>query len=246
MVSTLFARRLLQAAAGCSMFAATTALAQDRLVLTWTGRVDKEVQLTIRDTSVSTSIVGGAPVTVKHFRVQDPLPRREGAVRVELEAGRGDVDVIQQPSATNDWSAIVRIRDHSSGKDDYTVRTYWNPKSGEDRYSTAAVDARAKAAEKPVNTLHWTGSVDREMKIEWRGFDVQSHSVNGEAAREVHSSASHALPRADVTVDVSVRRGRGDVTVIQQPTASNGYTCILRIRDPQEGFGPYEIDAKWR
>jgi len=246
MVSTLFARRLLQAAAGCSMFAATTVLAQDRLVLTWTGRVDKEVQITIRDTSVTTSIVGGAPVTVKHFRVQDPLPRSAGAVRAELETGRGDVDVIQQPSAANDWAAIVRIRDHSAGKNDYTVRAYWNPQSGEDRYSTAAVEAREKADAKPVNTLHWTGSVDREMRIEWRGSDVQSNSVNGEAAREVHSSVSHALPQAEVTVEVSVHRGRGDVSVLQQPKASNGYTCIVRIRDPQEGFGPYVFDAKWR
>ncbi len=246
MVTYLSVRRLFQAAAGCSMLAASSALAQDRLILTWTGRVDKEVQLTIRDTSVSTSIVGGAPVTVKHFEVKDRLPRLDGAVRVELEVGRGDVDVIQQPSAKNDWAAIIRIRDHSSGKDNYQVRTFWNPKSGEDRYSTAATEARAKAEAKPVNTLHWTGSVDREMKIEWRGFDVQSHSVNGEAAREVHSSVSHALPPSDVKVEVSVRMGRGDVTIIQQPSASNGYTCILRIRDPQEGFGRYEIDAMWR
>ena len=142
-------------------------------------------------------------------------------MRVELEVGRGDVDVIQQPSAKNDWAAIIRIRDHSSGKDNYGADVL----EPEER-RRPLLDRRRRAREgraKPVNTLHWTGSVDREMKIEWRGFDVQSHSVNGEAAREVHSSVSHALPPSDVKVEVSVRMGRGDVTIIQQPSASNGY-----------------------
>jgi hypothetical protein len=246
MVTYLFARRLLQTAAGCSMLAATTVLAQDRLLLTWTGRVDKEVQITIRDTSISTSIVGGVPVAVRYFDVKDRLPRRDGTVRVEVDYGRGDVDVIQQPSAKNDYAAIIRIRDKSTGKDNYQVRAFWNPKSGEDRYSAAAATVRANAEAKPANTLHWTGTVDRELKIEWRGSDVRSQAVNGEAAREVHSSVSNALPESEVRVELSVRVGRGDVSIIQQPNSSNGYTCILRIRDPQSGFGHYEFDVTWR
>lgn len=246
MLTHLFARRLLQTTAGCSMLAASAVLAQDRPLLTWTGRVDKEVQITIRDTSVSTSIVGGAPVAVRYFDVKDRLPRLDGTVRVEIDYGRGDVDVIQQPSAKNDYAAVIRIRDKSTGKDNYQVKAFWNPKSGEDRYSTAAATARTNADVKPANTLHWSGSVDRELKIEWRGVDVQSRNQNGEAAREVHSSVSNGLPGSGVRVELSVREGRGDVSIIQQPSSSNGYTCILRIRDPQTGFGRYDFDVTWR
>lgn len=246
MINHHFARRLLQSAAGCSMLAATALLAQDRPLLTWTGRVDKEVQITIRDTSISTSIVGGAPVAVRYSDVKDRLPRRDGTVRVELDYGRGDVDVIQQPSATNDYAAIIRIRDKSTGKDNYQVKAFWNPKSGEDRYSTGAATARANADVKPANTLHWTGSVDRELKVEWRGLDVQSRNQNGEAAREVHSSVTNGLPGSDVRVELSVREGRGDVSIVQQPSSSNGYTAVIRVRDPQTGFGRYDFDVTWR
>lgn len=239
-------RRLLQAASGCSMLAATTVLAQDRQVVSWAGRVDKEVQITIRDTSISTSIIGGRPIATAYFDVKDRMPMRDGFVRVELDYGRGDVDVIQQPSAKNDYAAVIRIRDRSVGVDSYQLTAFWNPTNGEDRYSSAAASVRATAPDKPANTMHWTGSVDREMKVEWRGYSVQSHNQSGETAREVHSSVSNGLPGAESRVELRITEGRGDVSILQQPSSSNGYTAIFKIRDPQSGFGRYAFDVTWR
>jgi hypothetical protein len=239
-------RWLLRTAAGCSMLVATTAHAQDRALITWSGRVDKEAQITIRDTTVSTSTVGGAPVVVTYFAVKDRMPSRDGFVRVALDYGRGDVDVIQQPSAKNDYAAIIRIRDHSAGKDNYQLRAFWNPKNGEDRYSTAAASARANGAVVPANTMHWTGTVDREMKVEWRGYNVRSRNQSGGAARAVHSSVSNGLPDSNALVELLVHEGRGDVSIIQQPSSSNGYTAIFKVSDPQSGYGHYDFDVTWR
>jgi len=246
MITARATRRLLHVVAGCSMLAAIPLLAQDRALLKWTGRVDKEVQITIRDTTISTSLVGGQPQAMTYFDVKDRLPRREGFVRVELEYGRGDVDIVQQPTAKNDYAAIIRIRDQSAGADTYQVRAFWNPKNGEDRYSSAAGRVRAAADALPANTMHWTGTVDRELMVEWRGMNVKSNNKSGEAAREVHSAVSNALPAADARVELLVREGRGDVNVVQQPTSSNGYTAIFRIRDPQSGAGHYDFDVSWR
>ncbi len=242
----ILSRQSLLAVAAGSMLVASTAFAQDRLLLKWTGRVDKEVQLTIRDTTVTTSIVGGQPVTRTYFDVKDRMPQRDGAVRVQLDAGRGDVDVVQEPTAKNDYAAVVRIRDKSSGKDTYALTVFWNPQSGEDRYTAAAATAHATAGEKPMNTLHWSGSVDAEAKIEWRGFDAMTTTPVGETAREVHSSVTNALPATASRVELIVRQGRGDVTIIQQPSSTNGFTAILRVRDPQTGFGHYDFDVNWR
>lgn len=238
-------RSILAAAAGI-VLVASPAFAQDRVLLKWTGRVDKEVQITIRDTSVSTSIVGGQPVKVTYVDVKDRLPQRDGTVRVELNAGSGDVDVVQQPAAGNDFAAIVRIRDKSTGMHSFDITVFWNPKRGEDRYGDAAAIARASAGDKPVNTMHWTGSVDDELRIEWRGVDVMTKTVNGETAREVHSSVTDGLPTRDARVELVVREGRGDVTILQQPRSSNGFTAIFRVRDTQAGFGHYDFDVNWR
>jgi len=40
--------------------------------------------------------------------------------------------------------------------------------------------------------------------------------------------------------------GRGTVDVIRQPTAANGYTTVIRVRDPQGGVGNYQINAFWQ
>jgi hypothetical protein len=238
-------QRLFQIAAAASLFVAADLVAQDRPLLTWSGRVDKEAQITIRDTTISTSIIGGLPVVTSYFAVKDRLPQRDGTVRVEIESGRGDVDVIQQPSAANQFAAVIRIRDHSVGVDTYTLKAFWNPNRGEDRYSSAAA-VRANADATPANTMRWTGTVDRDLTIEWRGYDVMSKNGSGEAAREVHSSVSNALPSSNSRVELSIREGRGDVSVLQQPTSANGYTAILRIRDPQTGMGRYNFDLTWR
>lgn len=245
MISTLLNRRTLLTAAAISTLVASAAAAQDRKLVTWTGRVDKEVQITIRDTSVALGIVGGKPVKWSYFSVEDRLPREPGFVRVELDAGRGDVDVLQQPTAANDYSAIIRIRDKSAGADDYTLNTFWNPKRGEDRYSTAAWNVRDTASAKAANTMHWSGTVDREMRVEWRGMDVRSRNQSGAAAREVHSSVTNGLPSHNATLALRVREGRGDVTIAQQPTESNGYTAIFKVRDPMSGLGHYDFEVTW-
>jgi hypothetical protein len=239
-------RRSLQTAGLLSVLVASTAIAQDRKLVTWTGRVDKEVLITIHDTTITTGINGGQPARWIYSSVADRLPRRDGTVRVEVNFGRGDVDVTQQPNAGNDFTAIVRIRDKSVGKDNYQVAVYWNPQRGEDRYSAAASSARMASAPLPANTMHWSGSVDSDLKIEWQGFDVRTRNQAAEAAREVHSAVSNGLPSSSATLSLVVREGRGDVSIVQQPNSSNGWTAIIRVRDPQTGFGHYDFDVSWR
>ncbi len=239
-------RRSLQSAGLLSVLVASTAIAQDRKLVTWTGRVDKEVLITIRDTTISTGINGGQPARWIYAPVADRLPRREGTVRVEVNFGRGDVDVTQQPTSANDFTAVVRIRDKSVGKDNYQLVVFWNPQRGEDRYSAAASSARMAADPLPENTMHWSGSVDSEMQIEWQNSDVRSRNLSGETAREVHSAVSTSLPSSDATLTLIVREGRGDVSIIQAPKSSNGWTAIIRVRDPQTGFGHYDFDVSWR
>ena len=154
--------------------------------------------------------------------------------------------MIQQPSASNDYAAVVRIRDKSVGADNYEVTAFWNPNSGEDRYSKVANEVRANAEAKPANTMHWSGDVDREMRVEWRGWDVNSRNQSGETAREVHSSVTDGLPSREARLELSIHEGRGDVSITQQPNSQNGYTAIFRVRDPQSGFGHYDFDVTWR
>jgi hypothetical protein len=110
--------------------AARPAAAQGRVLFSWQGRVDREASLAMRGSRVTApgawSVAGRSDV-----RVGSPLPQAEGVVRLRVERGRGAVDVVEQPSARNDYTAVVRVRDDQPGADDYRLTAYWQPLSGD-------------------------------------------------------------------------------------------------------------------
>jgi hypothetical protein len=124
-VPTLFAALSLGATATTVAHAAPA----DRQLFTWTGRVDREVYITMRGRDIRTSGVdAGLP---NRARVNESLPRNRGDVEVRLLDGRGDVRVVEQPSARNGYATTIRITDPRGGADSYRVTAYW---IGDDRY----------------------------------------------------------------------------------------------------------------
>src|SRR5205823_1107052 len=93
--------------------------------------------------------------------------------------------------------------------------------------------------------LEWSGDVDQSLLITLRPGGVAYRTVGGDRPREIESSFN-GLPSGVTNVDVSLREGRGEVIVVQQPTPENGYTAVIRVRDPQPGFGHYSFNVLWQ
>lgn len=91
----------------------------------WSGRVDADVYVYIQDGFARTQVMAGAPTYGEQFTFSTPLPRRDLTVSVERLRGRGRVEVIQQPSRSNNYTAIVRIQDRDSGSGDYEFQLNW-------------------------------------------------------------------------------------------------------------------------
>jgi hypothetical protein len=106
---------------------ASSLFAQGRPLFDWSGRVDREVRIMMHGRDARTETASRSPVTRSRIDVATALPQRDGRVTVRVQDGRGDVDVVQQPTARNDFTTIVRIRDRSSGIDNYRVTAYWMP-----------------------------------------------------------------------------------------------------------------------
>jgi hypothetical protein len=124
-----------------SMLSASLAHAApaDRQLFTWSGRVDREVYITMRGRDVRTS--GADAGLPNRARVNDPLPRGRGDVLVRLIDGRGDVQVIEQPSARNGYATTIRIRDPRGGADSYRVAAYWQ---GDERFDDRRDDRNGR------------------------------------------------------------------------------------------------------
>lgn len=241
---------------------AAPAAAQGRQLFEWSGRVDREVQITMRGRE-ATVTDGRFGVSNGRISTEGWLPRERGEVTVRVEGGRGNAWVVQQPSNRNDYTTIVRVRDTRAGNGRVRVQAYWRDADG--RFSDARNDGsgpwgRVGASNDRVYdggydggysgsglmALRWSGEVDDAVEIRIQGGRISYNTMSGGSVRRVRTESFRGLPREDVDVMVDSRAGRGSIQVIEQPTARNGYSTVIRILDPRSGADDYAFDLRYR
>jgi hypothetical protein len=136
-------------AAALLAITATVAHADDRQLFVWSGTVDREAVISMRGSRVELEADGFDGYRDARFRVREALPRAAGRVRVVRSDGRGEVEVIEQPSLFNGFTTRVRVRDRQSGADRYRLEAYWDGRGSDrdeeradDRYDDRYDDAR--------------------------------------------------------------------------------------------------------
>ncbi|MEO6879288.1 MAG: hypothetical protein ABI205_12465 [Gemmatimonadaceae bacterium] len=243
-------------------------------VFEWSGRVDREVQITMRGNRLSTRDLSDSETGRGRSRVMMQLPRRDGQLYVQVLNGRGPVDVIQQPSAQNGYTATVRIQDPSSGADNYRIAAYWQTYGNDDVYRgnngrgndrgnngrgndrddrdrddgyhnrTGSANPYGGTGRDANQTmLHWSGNVDGELEIRVSNGQVSYRTLSGDQPTSIRADRGAAASQRGVrSVALFQNQGRGTVTLTQQPSAYNGYTTVIRVRDPQGGYGFYDFD----
>ena len=100
---------------------------QQRELFEWSGRVDREIRIQSDRRNSSVLQVGNNERASGRVRAMNPLPIQEGTVTIQVLEGRGKVDVVQQPTARNGYTAVIRVRDPASGVGRYRVAAYWTP-----------------------------------------------------------------------------------------------------------------------
>ena len=113
-------------------FAKAAVAAPDQPLFVWSGTVDREVFIVVRGRDVNTQ--GRDANLPNRVRVVNAMPRSFGELRVNVEEGRGNIGVIEQPSARNGYQAVIRIQDPSGGADRYRLAVYWD---GDNRNGSA-------------------------------------------------------------------------------------------------------------
>ena len=229
----------------------------------WTGTVDREVQIVMRGNNVWTNNAGQNERTRAKTRSYSRLPNENGQVSVRMLNGRGQVDVIQQPSRQNDYTTIVRVRDDRGGSSNYRLAAYWQGYSNGDVYDNnrrgVYGNDRDNGRDRDIyrgrgnngnnggyrgsnsEALHWSGNVDGDLEIRIQNGRVDYRNLSGSQPTNIRSNVGNTSARQTDNLRVLINQGRGDVTVTQQPQQWNGYTTIIRVRDPQGGYGYYDF-----
>lgn len=198
--------------------------------LLWNGRVDNRVNIVLQGNQVREVRLAG-PLSRNRHTLQGRLPRRPAVLTVNKLDGRGTVSVIQQPSRSNDYTAIVQVFDRRRGADNYRLSISWTSQNRQEAYQNGK--------------LTWRGRVDQTVNIEVFGDEVFSVDRSGSGMSDVNFDLEGYLAARNGTVRVRKRDGRGTVSVIQQPTRENDYTAVIQIFDPRGGDDEYEIEVTW-
>lgn len=275
--------------------AAPMLFAQGQELFEWNGRVDREVQITMRGNNLWTTPIGQTEPGRAHSRAMSALPRQDGQVSIQVLNGRGSVDVIQQPSAQNGYTTTIRIQDPRGGADNYRLVAYWQTYSngeyvgrnrgrgrGRDRDGDRDDANRGRDRDRDdvdrgrdrdrgdvyrgrdnggydnrqngqygqygnQTALHWSGNVDDELEIRIQNGQVDYRTVRGAQPTSIRADRGTLnMPRTNATLNVVQNQGRGSVSVIQQPAQWNGYTTVIRVKDPQGGYGFYDFNLIWQ
>lgn len=93
--------------------------------MTWRGRVDDDVRITIRGGTADVETIGGTPYYDSQPNFGASLPSRRVTVRLTSKRGRGEIYIEQQPSRENNFACVVRIKDSRGGAADYEFELQW-------------------------------------------------------------------------------------------------------------------------
>jgi hypothetical protein len=109
-----------------------------------------------------------------------------------------------------------------------------------------AEQARIETSALRSGTIAWSGTIDGVDEVIISGTSASVRHMNGNPPREVKASFSAPFPRSPVNVALLSTNGRGVITIIQQPSAANGYTTIVRLDDSAKGGDKrYEFTLRW-
>jgi hypothetical protein len=98
---------------------------------------------------------------------------------------------------------------------------------------------------RPTGQMRWRGRIDDEVEISVQGDRADVRTISGASTMGGPGQFTSPLPKQPVNVRVSKKRGRGTVEVVQQPAKRNGFTAVIRIRDPKGGSDDYELEVVW-
>ena len=208
--------------------------------LRWEGTVDGKVLLKINRRRVTYDVISGVPVQRHRYDFTDPLPFKNTRVDVNVEEGRGNVRVIEQPRERNDYTAVIEINDSSSGKSDYVLDVYW-----EKSYGGNTGNNNSNWRNKDDDYFEWQGRVDGESILYIRGEDVRVDDISGNGVTNAKYRSSRPIPSRSMTLNLVETSGRGEITLIEQPDNRNNYTAAVRIHDKQSGTGLYSFALTW-
>jgi len=93
--------------------------------------------------------------------------------------------------------------------------------------------------------ISWRGRVDEDVRIAFRAGRADVETIGGTPYYDAQPNFSSSLPNRRVTVSLTMKKGRGQAFIEQQPSRENDYSVVIRVKDPKGGASDYEFEITW-
>jgi len=130
----------------------------------------------------------------------------------------------------SNWSNVQRLISDISRE-----LNYGGPGGGNQNPDTGSRSGR----------MTWRGRVDDDVRIRIRGGTAEVETLGGTPYNDGQPNFYNSLPYRRVTVQLTNKRGRGEIFIEQQPSRENDFTAVVRIRDTRGGASDYEFELQW-
>lgn len=205
--------------------------------LAWSGRVDQEAIVSCQSKTCASASQRGAAVAEEQFKFSRPLPQREVEVTLEEAEGRGEIHLVEQPRARNQYTARVSIRDPQNGAGEYSFTLVWKRPTGKDALAPAIEAQRG---------LIWSGTVDRRARVTIKGSSSISEALGGAPVSGERVDFLRPMPaRSDLTPAIKKLSGAGRVEISEYPSAKNNYRLVFEISNSEASPSRFEIEVDW-
>ncbi len=91
----------------------------------WRGRVDGSDYIMLQNSQVTIRHIEYRSIRDTSYDLPVPLPQRSLQLTLTKLKGRGNVEIVRQPSAENNYTLTVLIEDTPSGDDFYEFEVVW-------------------------------------------------------------------------------------------------------------------------
>jgi len=206
----------------------------------WRGRVDGESIIRFRGNRSWVQTVNGWGVFNVRYNFTAALPEHPLSLNLVKSQGRGEVLIIEQPTRTNDFTAVVLVRSARGGEDDYAFKLSWEKASFHD----ADHGQGAPGGSRSIG-VRWFGQVDGSDIIFIRGSRLWIDHQSGQPIYDGYHQFFQSLTGANHFITVRKIEGRGLVRIIEQPWEGNNYTAAILIENRNGGPDRYEIEVEW-
>ena len=91
----------------------------------WRGRVDGSDYIMLQGNQVSISHLEDRYIQDASYELPSPLPQQAVQARLTKLRGRGNIEIVRQPSADNRYTLTVLVEDPAGGDDLYEFEVVW-------------------------------------------------------------------------------------------------------------------------